>query len=144
MSKIVEGTGEMSQEDIEKNGEFYEDRIFLEGICKKAGVKCKVKPFDAYQGPYAQLENGGKLWTIEERNGVTLYYEGPKGNKTLSDKKMIEFLQTLVPNIKLVHKNVEKDPTGLKKERQKSTPEQRKHLQLIKSALRKILASSVK
>ena len=137
----VKGTGEMSQIDIEKGGDFYESRKFLEDTCKEAGVKCKVKPFDVYQGPYAQLENSGKLWYDDKDN---LFYEGPKGPKTLPTEEMVEFLQSLFPKKpKLVYKSKEKEK-GLKKEHQRSTPEERKHLQLIKSALRKILANSVR
>jgi len=132
------GTGEMSQEDIDKGGEFYDDRISLEEICREVGMKCKVKPFDVYRGPFAALENGGKLWF----EGKDLYYEGPKGPKALDYKKMVEFLSSIAPvKPKLAYESPKKEkPTGLKEPHTRSTPEQRKHLQLIKSILAHIEA----
>ena len=132
----VEGAGEMSQKDLEQGGEFYDERKFLEQICKDAGIKCKVKPFDVYQGPYAELDNGGKLWFSDQKD--TLLYEDPNGNKTLS-KNMVKFLKTIVPfKPKLAYKD-NAPSTNLKREPRKSTPEERQHLRLVKSALMKVL-----
>jgi len=59
----VTAAGEMFKEDLDKGGEYYEARLELEKLCKDAGVKCTVKPFDVYQGPFADVENGKcKLW----------------------------------------------------------------------------------
>lgn len=61
-------SGEMTKEDLEVGGEFYEARLKLEEIVKKAGHNCTVLPFDTYQGPYAQVFNKmhdkqlGTLW----------------------------------------------------------------------------------
>jgi len=45
--KIVE-TGEMGAQEIEKGGDRYGARLDLEAICKAAGLKCQVRPFDQY------------------------------------------------------------------------------------------------
>lgn len=61
--KKVHATGEMSQQDLEEGGDFYEARLKLEELCDEAGVKCTVKPFDVYQGPYAFVDGKGiKVW----------------------------------------------------------------------------------
>lgn len=137
------GAGEMTQEDIERNGAFYDHRLFLEGICKDAGISCKVKPFDAYQGPYALLKNGGKLWMLED-DGV--FYEGPSGPKTFDGEDFIndavEFLSHTINRLKLVHKTNETNK-GLKEPKKKSTVDERKHLRLIKSTLLKVLAKLI-
>lgn len=70
--KNVNETGEMSQADIEEEGEWYGVRLALETLCKDAGLRCKVKPFDKYQGCYAQLENGGKIWLGKEEGEYIL------------------------------------------------------------------------
>lgn len=60
--------GEMTQDDLEVGGEFYESRVLLEDFVKKvgSGYKCIIKPFDKYQGPFAQIFKGdvelGSLW----------------------------------------------------------------------------------
>ena len=66
-ASVALAAGEMTKQDIEKGGSFYYERLELENICKKAGIKCTVTPFDVYQGPFAQLTNGGKLWFGEQR-----------------------------------------------------------------------------
>ena len=154
--------GEMHQNDLEKGGEWHDVRLALEDICESAGIKCTVKPFDQYQGPYALLPNGGKLWidhhcTDPEYEYNYFYYEGKGGNKKGSGKEIIEHLTKICPQPKLIHKQPEKsksplrdpkniklDPLGKKEFIQKrSTPEERKHLRLIKSALRKIIAEDM-
>jgi hypothetical protein len=134
----------MTQEDLEKNGAFYEHRDFLESVCKDAGVSCKVKPFNTDEGPYALLKNGGKLWILEDQG---LFYDGPTGPKTFDSDDFVndtvDFLKTILPSLKLVHKTKETKETkrGLKEPpRRKSTVDDRKHLRLIKSALLKVLA----
>ena len=144
--KNIVGTGEMGQEDIEKGGEWYEARLFLEDVCKRAGVPCTVMPFDNYVGPYAKFKNGGKLY-IDEKD--QFYYEGPGGKKTANTEDMVKYLSTLFPQPKLVqnkpgeprdYKNTKLDPQGKREfTRERSIPEERKHLQLIKSALIRVL-----
>jgi len=65
----VTATGEMSQKDLDEGGEYYEARLKLEELCDEAGVKCTVKPFDVYQGPYAFVDGKGiKVWFAEHDN----------------------------------------------------------------------------
>ena len=61
-------TGEMSKSDLEKGGEWYEARLELESLCKKAGYKCEVYPFDVYQGPYAFISGVGSVWFSSEND----------------------------------------------------------------------------
>lgn len=63
--KKVMGTGEMSQHDLDAGGEFHEARLILERLCERAGMKCKVRPFDKYAGPYAELPQHVKIWFDE-------------------------------------------------------------------------------
>ena len=61
-------TGEMSKSDLEKGGEWYEARLELESLCKKAGYKGEVYPFDVYQGPYAFISGIGSVWFSSEND----------------------------------------------------------------------------
>jgi hypothetical protein len=136
-SKYALGAGEMEQSEIEKGGEWYGAREDLEKICKESGMGCKVMPFDQYQGPFAKLKNGGKLWI---KDADVFYYEGPKGPKNLKGKEMVEFLTSLTPfKPKIAYKSPSDKTPGVKWPRTRSTPEQRKHLQLIKSVLAELL-----
>lgn len=68
-------TGEMSASELEPGGDWHEFRLELEGICKSAGLKCEVKPFDQYQGPYASIDGIGTLWGTGEQD--EFYFEEP-------------------------------------------------------------------
>jgi rubrerythrin len=72
----IKATGEMSLRDIQPGGEFYNWAKQIENAAKKiqrrTGNKIKfvkMVPFDAYQGPYAQMSNG-KLWSGENEQGA--------------------------------------------------------------------------
>lgn len=135
--KKVLGTGEMEQSEIEKGGEWYQARLDLETICKEAGMDCKVYPFDQHQGPYAKLKNGGKLWIADYD---VFFYEGPKGPIELDKEDMIDFLKSIAPfKPKIVHKSPTEKTPGVKWPRTRSKPEDRKHLQLIKSVLAELV-----
>jgi len=169
--------GEMFKSDLEQGGNFYEARLELEQICHAAKIGCEVKPFDIYQGPYAQLENGDQLWYYMDANedfeseyedGSTFkfYYNGKTSgshDEVLDRDKMIKFLSTLAPKTskkstlkkpqtskkptppKLVYKNPDQaKKLGVKEPRKRSTPEQRKHLQLIKSVLAMLVSGQRK
>ena len=136
-SKYALGTGEMEKSEIEQGGDWYGARQDLERVCKESGMQCKVVPFDQYQGPFAKLKNGGKLWVTDVDE---YFYEGPKGPKTLKAGEMVEFLTSLTPLKPKIAYNSPSDKTpGVKQPRTRSTPEQRKHLQLIKSVLAEIV-----
>lgn len=70
--EILKETGEMGRYDIEKDGEFYEAAQTLKKAAQHIQkltdgmLKFKtVRPFDVYQGPYAQCEvlgHWGRLW----------------------------------------------------------------------------------
>jgi len=60
--KKIIATGEMSKKDLEPGGEFHDARLELEKLCKEAGVTCTVRPFDVYQGPFADVEGKVKVW----------------------------------------------------------------------------------
>jgi len=71
-----EATGEMSQHDLEQGGEWHEARKELEELCRRSGLKCKVKPFDQYQGPYALIDDSdhdheypAKVWLNQAEHG---------------------------------------------------------------------------
>jgi hypothetical protein len=98
--KKLHETGEMSASELEQGGEWYEFRLELEGICKAAGLKCEVKPFDQYQGPYAYVEGSGKLWGLGDFDEEgEFYFEGPgegPGEGYSGDKEdMINHLKSL-------------------------------------------------
>jgi len=68
--KYITETGEMGKHDIEKGGDWYDARLELEKVAKKAKLKGEVRPFDQYQGPY--FTGGGvKIW-LSENPGI--YY----------------------------------------------------------------------
>jgi len=84
---FINETGEMGQYDIEKGGEWYEARLELEKVAKKTGIFNKVKPFDQYQGPYALLKNGDKIWLSE--NPGLYYLQMTNGETLLFDSELI-------------------------------------------------------
>jgi len=137
----VLSTGEMTQEDIEKGGDYYDERIALESICKKAGVDCKVKPFDTYQGPYALIYDThkkpcGKLWWKEgfkDSPNAVYYFESSRNDiedVELDGGEILEFLAKFTP-LKLAYKNSK----GPMKSSDKNKSDRSK-LRLIKSALK--------
>ena len=67
--KILE-TGEMSKEDLEPGGEWYEARLEMERLAKEYGFEIKVYPFDAYQGPFGLIlsgpHRGKRIWFDED------------------------------------------------------------------------------
>ena len=74
--------GEMSKQDIQKDGEDYEwaQHIKFAALRLMRMTHRKIKleemrPFDKYQGPYASL-NHGSLWTNGE-NPKCFFYNGP-------------------------------------------------------------------
>ena len=84
-------TGEMNKYDISKHGGWYSVRMELENICKKAGKKCHVEPFDQYQGPFADVFGWGKIWKIDNDK---FYFDG-REEFTGSKKDMVKFLKEL-------------------------------------------------
>ena len=60
--------GEMTQEDLDKGGDWYETRLKMESFCNENGLSCEVKPFDQYQGPYGDIVLEGvvvgELWCL--------------------------------------------------------------------------------
>jgi len=91
LNKVL-GTGEMYKEDLEPGGEFYNERVTLEGLCEEAGIGCTVRPFDTNQGPYALLSNGAKIWFTEEPE--VYFYDG-KEQKALDEDALVEYLKSL-------------------------------------------------
>lgn len=68
--KYLNETGEMDKTEIEKGGDWYEARLDLERVAKRAKLKGDVRPFDQYQGPY--FSGGGvEIW-LSEHPGI--YY----------------------------------------------------------------------
>lgn len=63
--------GEMSLEDIQPGGDFYEVAQELYAAAVDAGFEGQVKPFDRYQGPYCLLINNqlvvGELWYVGDK-----------------------------------------------------------------------------
>lgn len=109
--KVIKAAGEMFREEIQKGGDWYETRLELEGICKESGVKCEVKPFDQYHGPYALLKDGSKLWKVGEdsyylESGQVLKkimeksglpWASDKKGKNLNKKDMVQYLKDFNP-----------------------------------------------
>ena len=85
-------TGEMSKKDIEKGGDWYESAKELENVAKSTGKFKEVRPFDQYQGPYALLTNGSKIWFTDKTETEGIYYldEGKKGYE-LSEREIKDF-----------------------------------------------------
>lgn len=103
IAKLIKATGEMSKQDLEKGGEWHESRLTLEDIAKPTGKFVAVKPFDVYQGPYALLDNGDKIWFsehpsiffVEQNDGETI-------EMSASDiKKYYKALKHKKPSVKL-------------------------------------------
>lgn len=88
-SYLKKSTGEMSKEDIEKGGDWYEVRKDLEKLCKDAGVDCEVKPFDQYQGPYA-MTSLGNIWIGKPDHFIL---DTKKETLELNKKDMIKVLK---------------------------------------------------
>lgn len=75
VAKVISATGEMGMHDIQPGGEYYgwaktieKAAKEIESLTKKSGHGVKfvrVRPFDVYQGPYAEMD-GGKLWSGEK------------------------------------------------------------------------------
>lgn len=72
--------GEMSKWDIQKDGDYYGWSQYIKfaalrlmRMTKKAIKLREMRPFDAYQGPYALL-NHGKLWSGE--HDKIFFYDG--------------------------------------------------------------------
>ena len=78
-NQSITETGEMSSADLEKGGEWYDARMELEKMLKGSKQLVSVQPFDAYQGPYALMKNGDKVW-FTEQPGV--YYVETKSGTT--------------------------------------------------------------
>jgi hypothetical protein len=147
LEKIAKAAGEMFPEDIEEGGDWYDTRIALEDVCKKAGIKCEVVIFDQYQGPYAKLPKNAKL-SMSNKTKNRFYFEGLGKDEAFNAKDMVSFLKEVYKSPFSVKEGGSKDfsrirvsPSGKKEFVKKvSTPEERKHLRLIKSALRNVLA----
>jgi hypothetical protein len=86
----VQATGEMSQKDLEKGGDWYEARLALEKICKEAGLKGEVIPFDQYQGCYAETKVG-KIW-LGEASDTYILERKDKYVEDLSEEQIIAIL----------------------------------------------------
>ena len=84
-------TGEMNKHDISKHGDWYSIRMELENICKRAGKKCHVEPFDKYQGPFAKIFTGSSLWKVDNES---FYFDG-REEFTGSKRDMVKFLKEL-------------------------------------------------
>jgi hypothetical protein len=79
--KAIVETGEMSAKDLEPGGEFHDAKLELENICKEAGLKCEVRPFDKYQGPFAAIDGGGKVWLLPDGEDEKFFFQkGGKGH----------------------------------------------------------------
>jgi hypothetical protein len=120
VEKIL-AAGEMSSQDLEPGGDWYEVRMELEDVCKDAGITCKVLPFDQYQGPYAQLANGGRLWKTDEgfffeAKPVTPgNFTEPRGTQFVGDHdEMVEFLFGLDDTGTTLHSTLQKILAGSK------------------------------
>lgn len=98
--RSLKETGEMSASELEPEGEWYEFRLELENLCKEAGLKCQVKPFDQYQGPYGYIDGIGNLWGIQkEESPEMLFYldtGGAPGEGYEGDREdMVDHLKSL-------------------------------------------------
>jgi len=75
---LLKEIGEMSRDSIQLGGEFYEwakklrlDVLNLVKLSKNKLTLLQIRPFDAYQGPYASVKINGNydsIWTIGEEN----------------------------------------------------------------------------
>jgi len=116
----ITATGEMYADALEEGGEWYNARLALENVCDQAGLKCTVKPFDQYQGPYAELPNRDKLWLGQDEGSFV--HQAFKNDKRLEDyfqhanhfeadeEEMVEHLEKYFAALK----DVKKQKGGLK------------------------------
>lgn len=74
--QLLYETGEMSQDDIENGGDWYDARMELEELLKPTKKFKEVKPFDVYQGPYALMKNGDKIFMLDDD---TLFVDAKSG-----------------------------------------------------------------
>jgi len=88
----VLGAGEMSKKDLEPGGEYHEAAKLLQEIASRTGLFKEVKPFDTYQGPFALLTNGDRIWFGE---GDDYYFVEQKGGRVFElDADDLESLYT--------------------------------------------------
>jgi len=71
IKNLVCATGEMTSNDLMPGGDFFEAAQELTKVAKKTGLFVAVKPFDTYQGPFALLKSGDRIW-FTDKPGV--YY----------------------------------------------------------------------
>lgn len=74
MKEFATAAGEMSENDIAPGGDWFETRQELEELCQEAGLKCQVRPFDQYQGPFAKMKYG-KVWLGDSEDHFFLDFE---------------------------------------------------------------------
>lgn len=90
----------MTQKDLEEGGEFYETRLAMEEFVKKSSHNCVVKPFDKYQGPFAEITNQhqggvsvGTLWLGENEGEYLFKYDDKyEGMEVSSSDDLFEYL----------------------------------------------------
>lgn len=90
--KYVKATGEMSAEDLEEGGEYFDAAQELARVAKRTGIFDQVMPFDTYQGPYAKLETGDRVWFTEQPGVFFLELMAPgsmKGSGFEADEDFI-------------------------------------------------------
>lgn len=61
----VQATGEMTPEDLRPGGDFHEAAQKLAKVAKETKLFVAVKPFDVYQGPFALLKTGDRIWLTD-------------------------------------------------------------------------------
>lgn len=109
--KEILATGEMYKEDLQKGGEWYDTAKELASVAKPTGRFVKVLPFDNYQGPYAQLNNGAKIWMSENEGEYTLEDDGKF--YTLTKEEIAKFYKTNAEDF--IENIVTKKPKKVKK-----------------------------
>ena len=96
LAHLVKAACEMAWEDLEEGGEFYQAAKELKDTAKRTGLFDKVEPFDVYQGPYALLKNGDKIWLSEEEE--MYWVEKKHGESFLGDSDFIaDYYKRLAP-----------------------------------------------
>lgn len=97
---MITMTGEMGERDIKPGGEFYEWANLLKSAARRLTNKTngkvnllRIRPFDKYCGPYAQMDQG-VLWSGE--NEGEYFFDGKEVIKG-SIKEIADRLNQILP-----------------------------------------------
>jgi hypothetical protein len=101
----IRAAGEMGANELEKGGEWYDVRLKMEKIAKDAGADAVVKPFDQYQGPFAEISihgrDVGQLWCGDGEFGQAEWTFKPTGGSPFvgNQSQIVNHIKAKVPRV---------------------------------------------